>query len=109
MTCVVEFAYGTDVAAITDDLRRLPGHLELIATNHVRDAYVIQEHDTRAVITSLKATLKVQGLWLLGRFAEWEYYNMDKCIGAAMQVAAEMGFPVPVADPGPAVLGVPRA
>ena len=91
MTCVVEFAYGESGAAIAGDLHRMPGNLELIATNSVADAYVIQEHDTRESIAQLKATLKARGLWLLGRFAEWEYYNMDKCIGAAMQLAGEMG------------------
>jgi len=27
------------------------------------------------------------GFFLLGRFAEWEYYNMDKSIEAAMTLA----------------------
>jgi UDP-galactopyranose mutase len=31
-----------------------------------------------------------EGIYLLGRFAEWEYYNMDKAIEAAMKLDREI-------------------
>jgi len=92
MTCVVAFAHGEPEATITADLAALPGNLERIATNHVRDAYVIQENDTRDTVARLQSALETRGLHLLGRFAEWEYYNMDKCMEAALRVVASLGF-----------------
>ena len=91
-TCVVEFAYGEAAESIHRDIQALPGNLEKLAENHVRDAYVIQERSTRDNIAELKARLSGQGLYLLGRFAEWEYYNSDKCMEAAMRTAKEMGL-----------------
>ena len=38
------------------------------------------------MITSLKEILETQGIYLLGRFAEWEYYNMDAAMGAALDL-----------------------
>ena len=38
------------------------------------------------MIQSLKKKLKEQGFYLLGRFAEWEYYNMDVAMGAALDL-----------------------
>jgi len=90
MTCVVEFVYGEERENIADDLRRLPGNLELIALNHVEDAYVIQESDTRDVVSGLKRSVQDRGLFLHGRFAEWEYYNIDKSIEMALSTAAQV-------------------
>jgi UDP-galactopyranose mutase len=30
--------------------------------------------------------MEPEGLYLLGRFAEWEYYNMDAAIGASIDL-----------------------
>ena len=38
------------------------------------------------MVDSLKKTLSNNGIFLLGRFAEWEYYNMDAAIGAAIDL-----------------------
>ena len=35
---------------------------------------------------SIKKLIKPEGIYLLGRFAEWEYYNMDAAIGAAIDL-----------------------
>jgi len=34
----------------------------------------------------LKKVTEANGLFLLGRFAEWEYYNMDAAMGAALDL-----------------------
>ncbi len=86
MTCVVEFLFGESEERINQDLNRLPGRLELVRLNHVRDAYIIQQPNTRVVMDGLKKQLALRRLHLLGRFAEWEYYNIDKCIESAMNV-----------------------
>ena len=48
----------------------------------------MQAPGTRQLVADLKRRLEPQGLYLLGRFAEWEYYNMDVAIGAALDLAS---------------------
>ena len=48
--------------------------------------YPVQDASSRALIRELKERLEPRGIYLLGRFAEWEYYNMDAAIGAAMDL-----------------------
>ena len=88
-TCVVEFSGKQDQTEMLQELSRLPGNLKPLAYNYEPNSYIIQNHDTRENISLLKSLLKPYGIFLLGRFAEWEYYNMDKCIEAAMQLKSE--------------------
>jgi UDP-galactopyranose mutase len=37
------------------------------------------------------AILGPHSIYLCGRFAEWEYYNMDKAIEAAINLVEEIG------------------
>lgn len=39
------------------------------------------------MITQLKQELIKSKFYLLGRFAEWEYYNMDAAIGAVIDLS----------------------
>ena len=36
------------------------------------------------MIKQLKTVLAGRGIYLCGRFAEWEYFNMDAAIASAM-------------------------
>ena len=56
------------------------------SNNYEKYTYPIQKDDTRCLIKQLKDTLEPNGIYLLGRFAEWEYYNMDVAIGAALDL-----------------------
>lgn len=85
-TCVVEFSGKFDQDVMIKDIKKLPGNLKPIAINYEADSYVIQNHDSRKRIAELKDCLKRYNIYLLGRFAEWEYYNMDKCVESAMEV-----------------------
>jgi len=90
MTCVVEFNYGEDNAKIKKDINLLPGNLNLISKNDVKDAYVVQKKNTRKKISIISEWAENQSLYLAGRFAEWEYYNMDKCIEKSLKVAEKI-------------------
>ena len=46
---------------------------------------IISVADT--VIAGVKERLESQRFYLLGRFAEWEYYNMDAAMGAAIDLS----------------------
>ena len=39
------------------------------------------------MIKDLKEDLAPTGFYFTGRFADWEYYNMDVAIGAAMDLS----------------------
>jgi len=90
MTCVVEFSGKRDRAYMEEQVNKLPGNLNALDYNYEPNSYVLQRPDTRSKIYELKRLLEPQGFFLAGRFAEWEYYNMDKAIEAAMAVASKL-------------------
>jgi UDP-galactopyranose mutase len=55
-------------------------------------SYVLQDEHTRARIAAARSALAPLGLHLLGRFAEWEYHNMDKCMESAAALAQARGW-----------------
>ncbi len=83
---VLEFPLNTPVNAIVSDLGALFPDGKLLETNSVEKAYIIQDSDTRNNVNEQRNILFQHNIHLLGRFAEWEYYNIDKCIEAAMKV-----------------------
>ena len=42
------------------------------------------------MIKQLKSHLVPMGLYMTGRFADWEYYNMDVAMGAAMDLCKNL-------------------
>jgi len=85
-TCVVEFSGLVSYGEMVEEIKKLPGNLSPISYNYEPNSYVIQDKQTREVIKKAKLVLEKNGVFLLGRFAEWEYYNMDKAIEAAFIV-----------------------
>ncbi|MBB3054369.1 protoporphyrinogen/coproporphyrinogen oxidase [Mucilaginibacter gotjawali] len=85
-TCVVEFSGKQEKPTMIEELALLPGNLSPLAFNYEPDSYIIQQNGTRDKIARLKELLVTYNIYLLGRFGEWEYYNMDKCIEAAMEL-----------------------
>ena len=89
-TCVVEFSGKQEKEAMIKELECLPGNLTPLAFNYEPNSYIIQDKETRNKVQELKSRLAKYNIYLLGRFAEWEYYNMDKCIEAAMELSAQL-------------------
>jgi protoporphyrinogen oxidase len=85
-TCVVEFSGMVTSDQMKSELRLLPFNLEPIEYNYTSHSYVIQRSDTRDNVAALKESLEKYSFYLSGRFAEWEYYNMDKAIEASMNL-----------------------
>ena len=90
-TCVVEFSGEVDYDTMTEEIKKLPGNLTPLSFNYEPNSYVIQDKRTRLEIAAAKRALEEEGIYLLGRFAEWEYYNMDKCIESAFEVCEKLG------------------
>lgn len=89
-TCVVEFSGETKYEDMLEEIKKLPGNLTPIKYNYEPNSYVVHSVDTKEVIAKSKEALGKENIYLLGRFAEWEYYNMDKCIEAAMSLVEEI-------------------
>jgi UDP-galactopyranose mutase len=52
--------------------------------NYEPNSYVIQTSGVREKINDIRSKLSKYKIFPIGRFAEWEYYNMDKAIESAM-------------------------
>lgn len=88
-TATVEFTDYISKDDILRNLSQMPYHATYITHNYEPYTYPIQKSGTRNMIGQLKRKLEANGLYLLGRFAEWEYYNMDVAIGAALDLFNE--------------------
>lgn len=84
MTASVEFTDGISLDEILSDLKKMPLHPKYITHRYNKYTYPIQDVNTREMIKSLKSVLAKSGFYMTGRFADWEYYNMDIAIDAAM-------------------------
>lgn len=90
MTGTVEFTDYISEDDIKDNLTRIPLHPKYIAHQYNQYTYPIQDKDTRSMIKGLKNELAKHKLYFTGRFADWEYYNMDVAIAASMKTAGEI-------------------
>ena len=86
MTATIEFTDYISKDNIMDNLNRVSFHPQYITHNYEEYTYPIQDKSTRDLITCIKSELSKDGIYLVGRFAEWEYCNMDVAIGSAMDL-----------------------
>lgn len=89
-TCVVEFSGNFTWEEMVAEAKKLPGNLTPLAFNQEPNSYILHTHGAKEMVDEARESLKSEGIYLLGRFAEWEYYNMDKAIEAAMRLKAEL-------------------
>ncbi len=72
---------------------------ERIQAAVVRDpyAYIVQDHHCRGSRSLINEYMKKIGIIPCGRFAEWEYLNMDACFARGREIASELnrGEPLP--------------
>lgn len=86
ITATIEFTDAIDEKDIRSNLERMPYHPTYITHHYSPYTYPIQDKDTRSMIQQLKQTLAPYGIYFTGRFADWEYYNMDVAMAAAMDL-----------------------
>lgn len=84
MTGTVEFTDYISKVDILDNLTRIPLHPKYLDHHYSKYTYPIQSSDTREMIMDLKTMLGKHNFYMTGRFADWEYYNMDAAIKASM-------------------------
>lgn len=86
ITATIEFTDQIDKEQILNNLSRIPLHPKFLDSHYNQYTYPIQDSNTRAIIRQLKNDLSSLGFYFTGRFADWEYYNMDLAIGASMDL-----------------------
>jgi UDP-galactopyranose mutase len=86
LTGTIEFTDEVDKDVILENLKKMPYSPRYLTHRFTQYTYPIQSSSTKKMIRDLKEELDVQGIHLLGRFAEWEYYNMDAAIGGALDL-----------------------
>ena len=89
-SCTVEFSGICSLEEMKQELEYLPGNLKFIDYNTEPNSYVVQDPQTRKVIKEYKEYLEKYHIHILGRFGEWEYYNMDKAMEAAFRIKDQL-------------------
>ena len=90
ITATIEFTDYVDYDSIIKNLKVIPLNPSYICHKYNPLTYPIQTEDTRDMIVSLKQLLASHGFYLTGRFADWEYYNMDVAIAASIKTVEQM-------------------
>lgn len=85
-TATIEFTDHIDIDQIKKQLVKIPLNPKYITHNYNKYTYPIQDSKTRLTLNSIKELLSNRNFHLCGRFAEWEYYNMDAAIGSAIDL-----------------------
>jgi UDP-galactopyranose mutase len=89
LTGTIEFTDSISKKEIIDNLIKIPFSPKYITHHYTKFTYPIQNNTTRKMIKDFKELLEPESFFLLGRFAEWEYYNMDAAIGAALDISTK--------------------
>lgn len=90
ITATIEFTDEIKKEQILDNLKRIPLNPTYITHRYNKYTYPIQDMNTRSMIKEIKEVLAPLGFCFTGRFADWEYYNMDVAIGAAMDLCKKI-------------------
>ncbi len=90
MTATVEFTDSISHDEILRQLPSIPFSPRYITHRYNPCTYPIQHTDTRNMISSLCDRLAPAGLYLTGRSALWEYFNMDVAMDSAIRLASRI-------------------
>ncbi len=64
--------------------------IELVHTEMIEPAYVIYDLDHERNVTTIRRWLLENGIWSVGRFGEWQYFNMDHSMRSGRRAAQEI-------------------
>ena len=89
-TATIEFTLPLSIDEIKLQLKHIPFSPRYITHRYTPYTYPVQTNNTAAIIGKVKQQLAPYNFYLLGRFAEWEYYNMDAAMEAAMKLTSRL-------------------
>lgn len=84
-TATIEFTDYISEEEIKENLKKIPFTPRYITHKYNKYTYPIQFSDTRNIIKGIKDVLEKKQFFMTGRFVDWEYYNMDVAMNAAMK------------------------
>lgn len=90
ITSTIEFTDEISKENIIENLKLIPLNPKYMDHQYHKYTYPIQDANTRNMIKNIKAKLAPYGFYFTGRFADWEYYNMDVAICASINTVKEM-------------------
>jgi UDP-galactopyranose mutase len=64
--------------------------IELVHTEEILPAYVIYDLDHAKNVGILRSWLREHDVWTVGRFGEWQYFNMDHSMRSGKRAAEEI-------------------
>lgn len=64
--------------------------VDVVDTIDIPVAYIVPTHNRKQTVETIRAWFRKRNIHLVGRFAEWEYYNMDHAIEAGWALAEEI-------------------
>jgi protoporphyrinogen oxidase len=85
-TSTIEFTDYVEINEIYENLQKMPFNPKYLAHRYTKYTYPIQSSSTKEIVNNIKYSMEKENFYLLGRFAEWEYYNMDTAIASAMKL-----------------------
>jgi UDP-galactopyranose mutase len=71
-------------------LIREEDNIELVHTEEIEPAYVIYDLDHERNVTTIRSWLRENDIWSVGRFGEWQYFNMDHSMRSGRRAAQEI-------------------
>lgn len=84
-------AVARTVAALREaEILRPDDPIELVHTEAIEPAYIIYDLDHRRNVGIIRAWLREHGIWNVGRFGEWQYFNMDHSMRSGKTAAEEI-------------------
>ena len=89
-TCTVEYSGYLSEHEMQCELETLPFNMQPVAYNYCKNSYIIHNETTASLIRTTTQALAEHGIFCCGRFAEWEYFNMDAAISSAFKVASKL-------------------
>lgn len=91
ITCTIETSFidSSNIKNSNINFKEIPFNLLPIKTNIEENSYIIHSMQSRKNLEELRAYYKSIDLYCCGRFAQWEYFNMDTAIESAMELVNE--------------------
>lgn len=90
LTCTLESTKRLDETELLSQIKELPYNIKVLSIHRRESSYIIHDAETSNTVQEVKEILLQNNIHLVGRFAEWQYYNMDKAIEAAMDAVAKI-------------------
>ena len=91
ISCTLETSFvGSYPNDLEIDFNNLPFNIIPLSTNIEANSYVIHTKKTQDLIDKTTAFFKKHNIFCCGRFAQWQYFNMDMAILSAIKISKEI-------------------